>query len=405
MTAPTLTLGAFLLSFSPTLSLLFTIILPKPQLVILAVCAAFAYLLSAFGSSLFWLVLDAIFNFTGNNNNGDNNNNNGGVGSGVSSIGALLSLTIPSIFIQCIVRMLFVKLYFRVEDVIRKSVRRHEDENNVASGNTTGSNTAGNNGGNSGRNNTAGGDEHAETNALQLQLNDISCSLASGTGYALLHTLFLYGTLLASESGESNNYYGNIGTSGEYYGGGGGSTGHGGTLYQSSCSMMPSVINGALISMMFSVLDVVWMMLTFYGMRRRRVVSRDGQQGQPRELRTWLRKILHFVMDSFSFLRDTCTFWKGMEDTPQGGNAALGLVLVSHIMASLVIGLPNSIMVEDGCRVSLPCLGGVVVFVMVMTVKGLKGHFLPVDQRSRIEEMRMMMMGSGGTGAGDYHVD
>jgi hypothetical protein len=399
MTAPSLTLGAFLLSFSPSLSLLFTIILPKPQLVILAVCAAFAYLLSAFGSSLFWLVLNAIFNFTGNYNNNDN----GGVGSGVSSIGALLSLTIPSIFIQCIVRMAFVTLYFRVEDVIRNSVRRHEDENNVASGNTTaaGGNTT-NNGGNSGGNNTAGGDEHAETNALQLQLNDISCSLASGTGYALLHTLFLYGTLLASESGESNNYYGNIGTSGEYYGGGGGSTGHGGTLYQSSCSMMPSVINGALISMMFSVLDVVWMMLTFYGMRRRLVVVQQQGQQQPRELQTCMRKILHFVMDSFSFLRDTCTFWKGMEDTPQGGNAALGLVLVSHLMASLVIGLPNSIMIEDGCRVSLPCLGGVVVFVMVFAMKGLKGHFLPVDQRSRIEEMRMMMMGSGG---GDYHVD
>jgi hypothetical protein len=301
--------------------------------------------------------------------------------------------------------MLFVKLYFGVEDVIRKSVRRHEDENNVASGNTAGGNTT-NNGGNATNNGGGrGGGEHAETNALQLQLNDISCSLASGTGYALLHTLFLYGTLLASESGESNNYYGNIGTSGEYYGGGGGSTGHGGTLYQKSCSMMPSVINGALISMMFSVLDVVWMMLTFYGMRRR--VVQQGQQ-QPRELQTCMRKILHFIMDSFSFLRDICTFWKGMEDTPQGGNAALGLVLVSHLMSSLVIGLPNSIMVEDGCRVSLPCLGGVVVFVMVFALKGLKGHFLPVDQRSRIEEMRMMMLGSGGgggAGGGDYHVD
>ena len=165
--------------------------------------------------------------------------------------------------------------------------------------------------------------------------------------------------------------------------------------------------------MMFSVLDVIWMMLTFYGMRRRRLVVQQGQQqqqqqGQPRELQTCMRKVFHSIMDSFSFLHDTCTFWKGMDDTPQGGNAALVLVLVSHLMSSLVIGLPNSIMVEDGCRVSLPCLGGVVVFVMVMTMRGLKGHFLPVDQRSRIEEMRMMMMGgsgAGSTGGGDYHVD
>ena len=45
------------------------------------------------------------------------------------------------------------------------------------------------------------------------------------------------------------------------------------------------------------------------------------------------------------------------------------------------------------------------VFVMVFAVRGLKGHFLPVDQRSRIEEMRMMMMGGSGAAGGDYHVD
>jgi hypothetical protein len=72
--------------------------------------------------------------------------------------------------------------------------------------------------------------QHAETNALQLQLNDLSCSLASGCGYAMLHSLFLYGTLIASESGEANSYDG-----GGAYAGGGGSTGHGGTLYQESC--------------------------------------------------------------------------------------------------------------------------------------------------------------------------
>lgn len=100
-----------------------------------------------------------------------------------------------------------------MENVIRRSVAKHEKEEMAAAAATNG----------------ASSDSHAETNALQLQLNDLSCSLASGCGYALLHSLFLYGTLLASESGEANSYNEGV------YSGGGGSTGHGGTLYQESC--------------------------------------------------------------------------------------------------------------------------------------------------------------------------
>ena len=60
MTAPSLTLGCILLGFSPTASLLFMVVLRKPQLVILAVCSAFAYLLSALLSSTVWLVTSSI---------------------------------------------------------------------------------------------------------------------------------------------------------------------------------------------------------------------------------------------------------------------------------------------------------------------------------------------------------
>lgn len=232
MTSPSLTIGTALLAFSPTLTLFFLIILPKPQLTILSVVSAFAYLISALGSSLFWLLFNAIFQFTSNNNN---NNTTG-------SIGALLALTVPSVIVQHVVRVQFVKLYFSVEDVIRKSVAKHEAEESDAN-NTTNNNN----------------NNNAESNALQLQLNDTSTSLASGTGYALLHLLFLFGTLLASESHEGSLYYGNLQNTGGYYGGGGGSTGHGGTLYQASCGSVPSLVNGALVGMMFSILDVCWM--------------------------------------------------------------------------------------------------------------------------------------------------
>ena len=327
--------------------------------------AAFAYLLSAFGSSLIWLILNAIFQFSTNNNEDGSNNS--------SSIGALLALTVPSVLIQCIVRMQFVKLYFGVEDVIRKSVAKHEAETTQANNN----------------NNNSTQEEHAETNALQLQLNDLSCSLASGTGYALLHTLFLFGTLLASESHEGSNYYGNLNSASGYYGGGGGSTGHGGTLYQYSCGgVMPSLMNGALVGMMFSILDVFWMMLTFFGMRRRLRSRRGG-----------VVAVVGGCGGMLSFLREMTSFWKGIDDSTQGGNAALGLVIVSHLLASLVLA-PNGTM-EDGCKISLPSLAGVVVLVAVLFFRGVKGHFLPMDQRARIEELRL----GGGGMMGSHHVE
>ncbi len=274
-----------------------------------------------------------------------------------------------------------------MEDVIRKSVAKHEAETTATGRRNNNNNSSA---GNAAQQQQQGGGEHSETNALQLQLNDLTCSLASGTGYALLHTLFLFGTLLSTQSHESTNYYGNINNPGGYYGGGGGSTGHGGTLYQYSCGgVMPSLVNGALVGMMFSILDVFWMMLTFFGMRRRR--------RQQQEYSTTLGSNNGGRM---SFLFDGLSFWTGIDDTIQGGNAALGLVLVSHLLASLVLA-PNGVM-EDGCKISLPCLGGVVVLVAILFVRGVKGHFLPMDQRARIEELRLL--GNSGGGA-SHHVD
>jgi hypothetical protein len=220
-------------------------------------------------------------------------------------------------------------MYFRVEDVIQKSVANHEAEARQAVGNS------------------GGGDVHAETNALQLQLNDLACSLAAGGGYAFLHSLFLYGTLLASESGQ--NYHSGVERDG--------------TLYQPSCSM-PSLIHGALISGMFGILDVVWMCCTFYGMRRR---SLYGTGSFTRSMKEGLG------------------FWKGLSDSSYGGNASLGLVVISHLAASLALA-PN--MHQEGCKVSLPLLGGIAVLVGILFVKGVNGHFLPEHQRRRIMGLR-----------------
>ena len=210
--------------------------------------------------------------------------------------------------------------------MIQKSVAKHEAESEGEHNNNNNS--------------------HNETNALQLQLNDLSCSLASGTGYAFLHSLFLYGTLLASESNEQY-------TTGNE---------RDGTLYQPSCPL-PSLINGALISGMFSILDVIWMMCTFYGMRRRQ--------------RTNSTTLGQSIREGLSF------FFAGIPDSSQGGNAALGLVVLSHLAASLAMA-PNSTQ-EGGCKIALPTLGTIVILVGILFVRGIKGHYLPEDQRRRID--------------------
>jgi hypothetical protein len=251
----------------------------------------------------------------------------------------MLSLILPSVVVQYLVRCGFVTLYFRVENVIHRSVAKHQAENS-----------------------TNEEEGHNETNALQLQLNDLSCSIASGAGYALFHSLFLYGTLLASESGEQ---YTNTGNERD------------GTLYQSSCSVLPSLVNGALISGMFSILDVIWMCCTFYGMRRR---------------------LFSTGSNSIQSIKEGLTFVNGLPDSVKGGNAALGLVAVSHLAASLAMA-PN--MKEDGCRLALPLLGGIVVLVGILFVRGVKGHYLPEDQRRNIDGLR----DGDGVVSNEHHVD
>jgi len=355
--------------------------------VILAVCSAFAYLLSALLSSVVWLVTSAIGNAI-HSNNGDDNDGDDGDGNSNNAIGTLFALAIPGVLCQMIVRCLFVNGYFKVENVIRRSVAKHEKEE-IAAHNANNNNAANNNSNNNNNNNNAG-NPPSETNALQLQLNDLSCSIAAGCGYALLHALFLYGTLLASESGESGSYDEGA------YGGGGGSTGYGGTLYQASCGGIPSLINGALISCMFSVLDVMWMMLCFFGMRRR---SSSSPSSQPNNnaCASAIPSSSAGPSTIASLLRGI-TF-RGLTDTPSGGNAAVLLVGITHLAASLVLA-PNGY--EDGCKISLPLLGGVVLWVAAVLRRVVaKGRFLPEDQRRRIQGMQLGLGSAGQT----HHVE
>ena len=121
---------------------------------------------------------------------------------------------------------------------------------------------------------------------------------------------------------------------------------------------------------MFSILDVMWMMLCFYGMRRR-VSTSTTQQNNTSTIQALIQGL-------------TC---QGISDSVSGGNAAIVLVAMTHLIASLVLA-PNS--GEDGCKISLPLLGGVVLWVMIILRRVMrKGNFLPEDQRLRIQGMQL----------------
>lgn len=138
--------------------------------------------------------------------------------------------------------------------------------------------------------NTTNNDTPCNTK-LRVHLNFVSSGIVAGVGFGGMKTVMLYGTLLASEVNRL------------------------GTLYQPSCSL-PSLVNSALLAFLFSNLDIIWMMICFYAK------TTDN--------------------DPWSFRRGAL-----------GGKAALTVMLLSHLAASLAT-TPNNFMKSNGCLVSLP---------------------------------------------------
>uniref|UniRef100_A0A7S1B4Q7 Uncharacterized protein n=1 Tax=Corethron hystrix TaxID=216773 RepID=A0A7S1B4Q7_9STRA len=214
-TSTLLEFGCGLIAFSPTASLLFSTVLRKPQLLIVAVTSAFAYLIYSACASVVWFLLTLLFKGKG---------------------GSLSSL-IPAIVFQTIGRVHFLTIYRGVESSIWASIGR-DAVNRAARANARRPRTPG-----------GGKDERAAIplepvqsdvpRDMRLELNDAICSIAAGSGYGIMHGLMLYGTLLASEGGGSN------------------------TLIQPSCPQIPSLIQSAIICALFSILDVVMVTMTF----------------------------------------------------------------------------------------------------------------------------------------------
>lgn len=308
MTSFLLTAGCALLAFSPSLSLFLLLVYTKAQLVIVVTTSAFADLLSCLLSSLVHLPFSAI-----------------GIGS--DNIFIIIPFAVIS---RALCRCGFVFVYHKVESVIEQSIRRHELE---ASETNRTSSIEG-----------AAQSDLSETAKFRLEINDLSCGLAAGVGFGGMHTVMLFGTLVASESGRM------------------------GTLYQPSCTVMPSLVNSAIMAFMFAILDLVWMFLTFYGMRRIKgnligvSTPQDAQPAHPGPM--------------------------SLRRGGLGGRMALISVIVSHLAASFAT-TANRVEEYDGCLLALPLLSLIVILTVGFFWFFCKDNYLPEGQRGRIRSQHI----------------
>lgn len=293
MTSFPLVLGSTLIAFGPLLSLFFLVIYQKAQLVIIVTTSALFFLLSALGASFVWWLFAAV------------------------GLDGVVSLLLPGVLSQFLFRCSFVSLYHKVEKVIRLSIEQEDAR------------------GRTGTNDDL--EEYDETwtaaAKLRLQLNDASCGVSAGVGFGGMHAIMLYGSLLASESGNA------------------------GVLYQDSCPAIPSLAQSAVYALCFSIMDIFWMLLTFFGMRRRLLYHRG------REFEDNIRGFGSYFGNSRS-----------------GGNLALMFVLLSHLGSSVATTASSF---GQGCAVAMPIVVAITLVTAYAFWAGTARIYMPPENSAQ----------------------
>jgi len=305
MTEFALNLGCALMAFGPFASIFSLIVYQKAQLVIVVTSAAFFFLLSAVAASIVWWMFDVV------------------------GLDGPVAVIFPGVFFQFVLRCVFVSIYHRVERVIQITLHKHHDEEmrrRNGEGGDRGESDASMRATRRHRN-----EELSEVAKLRLQVNDASCGVAAGVGYGGMHAILLFGTLLASQT--TNNV---------------------GILYQESCPTIPSLVVSAVLACFFSVLDVFWMLFTFFGMRRRLIYQRGANpENEPRSIGGWFG------------------------NSRTGGNIALLYTLTSHLLAAFLT-TPDAY--KFGCSVSLSSIGVVVLLTAYLFWAGVGRIYMPPAQ-------------------------
>jgi Aph-1 protein len=329
MTADTVALiwGSGMVAFAPLVCLFFQIAYPKSQLIIVATTSAFFFLLSVLSASVIWYILDPLI----------------GLDSFASSL-------IPGVVCQFVGRCSFCSLYFKMEHVIEESLEKSEEREHArtqarrrqqqaqAPGPTTGNGTGP----------AVVEERSSEVDAakLRLELNDASCGLTAGIGFGGMHAILLYGTLLASESSDF------------------------GALYQPSCPYMPTLIVSALHCFFFFILDLFFMALTFFGMRRRLIFPRGGGALRDLDMNT-----SNAAASPTSTTIRSRSFGGYFGNTRSGGNMALWWAFLGHFVAS---GVTTFNGFEYGCMFSLSLLPVVTLVIAWGFWSGVSKIYMPL---------------------------
>jgi Aph-1 protein len=302
----TLILGCFFLAFGPLLSLFACVVYPKAQLVILVTTFALVFILSATAASVVYFLLHAIFQFETPSDSTEN-----GLESTFRWTDGAVAAMLPSVLFQFLGRCLGTSLYHSVERVIAASLQQHQEEERLKNGGNVTSNTT------------------SDAALLKLALNDGASGVAAAVGFGGMHAILLYGTLLSSEAVNNSA----------------------GILYQDSCPNIPSLVHSALLTNLVSILQVFWMLLTFFGMRRRVLFHRGEHAMSERPSRRAL--------------------WS---DSRTGGNYALLYTLLSHLF---VAGITLFNRQPNGCRITLPVVGGMVLVTAYVFFIGCARIYMP----------------------------
>ena len=372
-------LGSTAIAFSPMAFVFGWIVYPKPPLMIVMTSYALAYVLSATCSSIVYMMLNAIFQFNHNYNgissSSSSNNNNDALYSDYGNIfssDGVLAAILPSIFFQFIFRCIFTSLYHNVERVIQISIQRHhqqqqQEEEAVATPTTHQNGTVDSVVGTS-NHPTTNDDDHntnhhqhtTQSNRIDiakftLTLNDGSAAIAAAIGFGGMHALTLYGTLLSSEAVHNTT----------------------GMLYQNSCPAVPSLVVSAMVTQLFTILQIFWMLFTFFGMRRRLLFHRGGGGGGGDNNDAEETPEMVSVDDENDHRtnrRNHRTSGRWLGNRRSGGNYALLLVLLTHTAAAGVTLFHRR---TNGCTIVLPTLLGIVLLTAYLFYSSCGRIYLP----------------------------
>jgi len=231
----------------------------------------------------------------------------------VIGLGNAWSAIIPGVFFQFLFRCMFVALYHKVEAVIESSIAKTEEQLQTQDDDDSQA-------------------PDLDAAKLRLELNDVASGVAAGTGFGGMHAIIMFGSLLAFETADL------------------------GVLFQPSCPAVPSLVVSALNCFFFYFLDIFWMLLTFYGMRRRLIFPRGG--GTLSDIDPRRRQ-----------------FGAYFGNTRTGGNMALITVLISHFLASSFTTFNHF---QYGCVFSLSLVPAVLIVVAYLFWSGVSKIYSPL---------------------------